>query len=208
MSDLILILIIFSAVLTLQFFKGRKLNLILMKSYLEEIESVLRIKDKDYTWIGGYVGFKAGYKIENKLFSVLEVSLILSPRHSLLYLPISLLLFRGDRVFFLLTPRGKKVESEVHVIREGAFWFRPKIRRARELREKRISLSGVNFSTFCENEMVLDKVLRLIRKYRGDLKIIKHLALVPSTNRLYLHLRPKTGELKEFLRLVVEAMEI
>lgn len=208
MSNLIFIFIITSAILTLQFFKGRRLNLMLMKSYLEEIESILRIKDKEYTWIGGYVGFKAGYKIENRLFSVLELSLVLSPRQSLLYLPVSLLLFRGDRVFFLLTPRDRKITSEVHIIREGAFWFGPKIRRVRELKKRRISMFGVNFKAFYENEAALDKVLRLIGRYRGDPRIIKHIALVPYTNRLYLHLKPKVKELREFLRLVLEGMDI
>lgn len=208
MSDLILIFIVSSAILTLQFFKGRRMNLMLMKSYLEEIESVLKIKDKEYTWIGGYVGFKAGYKVENKLFSVVEVSLVLSPRQSLLYLPISLLLFRGDRIFFLLTPRERKIASEVHIIRKGAFWFGPKIRRARELREKSFSILGFNFRAFYESESILDKLLKLIRRYKGDLKLIKHLALVPYTNRLYLHLKPEPGRLREFLKLIIEDMDI
>lgn len=208
MSDLIFIVIVVSAVLTLQFFKGRRLNLILMKKYLEEIESLLKIRDKDYSWIGGYVGFKAGYKIENKSFSVLETSLILSPRQSLLYLPISLLLFRGDRVFFLLTPRDRKISKEVHIIREKAFWFRPKIKRAKELQERSFSLSGLTFKAFHESDVLLDRLIGLMKRYRGDLKIVKHVALVPATNRVYLHLKPKPGEVKGFLKLVLEELEV
>ncbi len=210
MSDIniLLIFIIGSAMLTLQFFKGRRINIVLMRTYLSEIESILRIRDKEYTWIGGYVGFKAGYKIENPLFSLFEVSLILAPRQSLLYLPISLLIFKGDRAFFLLTPRDGKISSEVHLIREDAFWFTPKIRRRGELRERSLSILGVNFKALYESESSLDRLLRIFRKYKGDVRIVKHLALVPSTNRVYLHLKPRVGELKPFLKLILDDLEV
>lgn len=208
MSSIVLFFIVLSAILTLQFFKGRRINLVLMKTYLNEMESILSIKDKEYTWIGGYVGFKAGYKIDHPRFSFLESSIVLTPRQSLLYLPISLLLFRGDRAFFLLTPRDKRVSHEVHIIREKAFWFIPKIKRRNELHERNFSLFGTNFRAFYESETTLDRVLRVLRRYKGNPKVIKHLALVPSTNRVYLHLRPMVGELKEFLRLLLDNLEV
>ncbi len=203
-----LLIFILSAIMTLQFFKGRRVNLLLMKNYLSEIEAPLKIKDKEYTWIGGYVGFKAGYKIENPLFSFFEVSLILAPRQSLIYLPLSLLIFRGDRAFFLLTPRGRRISSELHIIREGAFLLKPKIRRRKELFEKSVAISGVNFKILYEDESVMENVLKLLKRYRGNIRTIKHLALVPSTNRIYLHLKPMVGELKRFLGFLMEKMEL
>ncbi|MCD6363750.1 MAG: hypothetical protein J7M13_07140 [Synergistetes bacterium] len=208
MSKIVFLIFILSAIMTLQFFKGRKINLLLMKNYLGEIEAPLKIRDKEYTWIGGYVGFKAGYKIQNPLFSFFEVSLILAPRQSLIYLPLSLLLFRGDRAFFLLTPRGKRISRELHLIRDEAFLFKPKIRRKKELFEKRASICGVNFRILYEDEKAVEDILKLFKRYKGNIKIIKHLALVPSTNRVYLHLKPMVGELKRFLTFLIEKMEL
>jgi len=107
-----------------------------------------------------------------------------------------------------LTPRDKKISREIHIIREKAFWFKPKIRRMRELQEKEFSISEVTFKAFHESDVLLERLLRIIRRYKGDLRMIKHIAMVPSTNRIYLNLRPKPGELKKFLKLVLEELEL
>jgi hypothetical protein len=109
-AELILLLLLLSAVARYQFFRGRKLNLMIMKKISGELEDALAPLDKEYTWLGGYVGFKAKYALEK---GEAEVTLTLLPRQALLYLPFSLLINRGDRLYLIL--RGNIDLEETHV---------------------------------------------------------------------------------------------
>ncbi|HQP00076.1 MAG TPA: hypothetical protein PL042_05635, partial [Caldisericia bacterium] len=87
-GEIILIILIIGGVVSLQFFQGRKLNITLMRYYIRGFENNLKPKDQLYTWIGGYVGFKVQYEIDDEFIKQIEMSLTLLPRQSLLYLPI------------------------------------------------------------------------------------------------------------------------
>ncbi|RLG85703.1 MAG: hypothetical protein DRO18_05420, partial [Thermoprotei archaeon] len=65
-TDFLLISIVVALVAVAQFFKGRKINLLLMNYTASKFEEILKPKDKIYQWLGLYVGYKAVFKIGNK----------------------------------------------------------------------------------------------------------------------------------------------
>ncbi|MDY6986265.1 MAG: hypothetical protein SVE93_07730, partial [Candidatus Thermoplasmatota archaeon] len=108
--ELIFLLLLLSAVAMYHFFRGRKLNLLIMSKVSKDLEEALKPVDKEYTWLGGYVGFKARYKLRN---AEVEATLTLLPRHALLYFPISLIVTKADKLYIVV--RGRIDLSELHI---------------------------------------------------------------------------------------------
>jgi len=126
-GNLLFIIIALAGISVLQFQKGRRLNLMLMKAFVEGFEKRLKLRDKTYTWIGGSAGFKADYELSDNYVKKVELTLTLIPRQSLFYLPISFLVKRGDRLYIVLRPKFQ-VHSDAHIIRNFYYLFGPEIR--------------------------------------------------------------------------------
>jgi len=137
--ELIFLILLLSAVAMYQFFRGRKLNLMVMGSVSKYLEDALRPVDKEYTWLGGYVGFRANYSLEH---GEVEATLTLLPRQASLYFPISLLVNRSDRLYLVF--RGRIALEEIHI-----FGKRRMLRRGerRELKGLKLEeMDGFEFS--------------------------------------------------------------
>lgn len=78
------------------------------------MEEVLSPVGKKYTGIGEYAGAIARYNLENERYPEIKATTSLLPHHSLLCLPVSILLGRRDRVYLLLYSR-KKLAGKAHV---------------------------------------------------------------------------------------------
>ncbi len=110
----IILIFIVAGGLSYGFYWGYKKNLAIMKKTARLLEEYFTPTKKYYTWIGGVVGFEAQYFLLDG--RKIHVKLILLPRHAILYYPISLLLHKGDKLFF----RGKLDLSDIdekHVIK-------------------------------------------------------------------------------------------
>jgi len=119
----------FSGLIYLQFIRGRRKNLDLIKRCSATMENVFRPADRTYTWIGGVAGFKAKYEFQDgvKLFA----TFVLLPRQSLLYFPFSKLIFRADRLYLTLelphTNRLKRFPSKAWGEEETGLKFLKKL---------------------------------------------------------------------------------
>ena len=105
------LLVILGLVASLQYWRGRRLNLTLIRELSRQMEEALQPVNKNYTWIGGYVGVVAEYDLKHEVYEKVKGTISLLPHHSLLYFPISLLLGRRDRVYILIYPKEILKES-------------------------------------------------------------------------------------------------
>ena len=110
------VLIFGGLALALAYQQGRKANLALIRHSSRSLEEVLQPDDRTYTWIGGLVGYHAVYTYRSGPVERVEITVTLLPRHAPLFLPISWLLFRSDRIFLTAFFR-EPFSGEAHLVR-------------------------------------------------------------------------------------------
>ncbi len=201
-SQIIVILVVIGGIITLQFFQGRKINLLLMKKYVQGFEKNLNIKDKTYVWIGGYTGFRAHYELNDSSIKKLELTLTLLPRQSLLYLPISLITRKHDRLYIVLRSKVK-INTDVHIIKKHYYFLGPDIDEAKELEKGEVVLGDSKFITMYRKLKDLDKLMELTKKTFNPNRL-RHIALVKSTNVLFALIKPDPNETPMEVKKLVE----
>ncbi|AEC52396.1 hypothetical protein PNA2_1481 [Pyrococcus sp. NA2] len=204
-STIILIIMVLAAVSTLQFYKGRKLNLLLMQHYLRSVEDILKPVDKEYIWLGGYVGFRAYYKLRDKDVLKFEYTLTLLPRQSILYFPISLLISRHDKMYVVIRPTFE-VKREVHFLQKGYFRIKPRIEREVELLKGEEEVNGVKFEVLYEKRRDIEIVKNSLEKF-PKIKNIKHVAIVPKTNVIYFFFKPEPETIDEYVNKMIRLVK-
>ncbi len=182
--DLFIILVVLSMVAVAQFYRGRKVNLKLIEFTARRLEELYKPVDKNYWWIGVYVGFRALYKLLKGVLDRVEVTFILIPRHSIFYFPISLLTTRFDRIFLVYWYNGK-VPREAHLVQKG--YYRRGIKKAIDTKglriDKRVIRGKEYYAVYNDHTLVIRLVDLLEKLKKPDL--IKHVAFVPKNNTLY-----------------------
>lgn len=201
-GEIILLLVIFGGVVSLQFFQGRKLNLVLMRYYIRGFEDNLKPKDKLYTWIGGYVGFKVQYDIEDEYVKSVEMSLTLLPRQSLLYFPISLLIRKHDRLYVILRLK-EKLGLDAHIIKKNFYFPGPILDDIETYRKETVDYDNRKFLIFYKNRDDIGKLEKLVRRSM-DFEDIRHIGYTRSTNVLFLLLKPNPRETPNDLKKLIK----
>ena len=169
------------------YFLGRKKNLSIVKSVGNTLEEVLKPDDQDYTWLGGSIGFHANYKCRD--FKNVEATLTLLPRQSPLYYPVSFLVSGFDKLyvtFFLKL----KIKSEGHIVNKRYFKFRgPRVDNVQKLLEEEQG----GFLILSQNQRIRSALLNFFKELDrgGFLEIIKHIAIVPDRNTVFVLCVPK-----------------
>lgn len=195
-GQLFFVFIVAAGILTLGYFRGRRRNLERARSISRELEGALHPKDQTYTWLGGVLGFKAEYRGIDWAPRV-EATLTLLPRHSLLYLPVAMLLAGGDRLFVLAYP-AKSIRGEAHVI--AAPYRRRLGRLAGEegWRRESVNIGGQQFEILGEDPRIVASLRDWIRSLPQSRRV-KHVALVPNTGTLYLYVTPVPGDVRPII---------
>ncbi len=198
-GDILLIFIVLGFVATAQFFRGRKLNLMIIEFTARELEAILKPKDKVYQWIGMYVGYRAVFKVLKRYLDRVEVTITLLPRQSLLYYPIALLTSRFDRVF-LVYCFSRLNYREAHVIRKRYYRRRLSsvIRNYEYMNVSEITIKNTRFYLVYEDANALDKLLQLVKSLSNP-SIINHVAIVPKNKTLYIAAKLKPELFSELL---------
>ncbi len=198
MESMILLLVVLAGAVTFQFYKGRKLNLMLMRHYLNEIEDVIKPVDKEYVWLGGYVGYRAKYKVSSENVEAVETTLTLLPRQSLLYFPIALVTSRHDKLFLVF--RLKDIKGNVHLIQKGYFRIRPKIEDEEFLNRDYVDINGVTFELLFDDRKQADRLIELV-KMLPEPRNIKHISITSKTNVFYVFMKPEPENVKDYLKI-------
>ena len=196
MNAIIVLIIALACVVTFQFYKGRKLNLLLMRHYLNEIESVIKPLERDYVWLGGYVGYRGMYKV-SRLKGV-ETTLTLLPRQSMLYFPISLITSRHDKLYLLFKLKFKS-GGEVHLIQRRYFRIKPKINES--LSKEIVRIEDVEFEASYNDKPLLDDVVSVLSSLPNP-RNIKQISI--HSDVFYVFMKPEPENVKAFVKKLYE----
>ncbi len=198
--DLFVIVVALGLAGALQFFRGRKINLVIMSESVKLFERILKPRDKEYRMIGLYVGYSGILKIGRDGIKEVELTLVLLPRQSLLYFPISLLTSRFDKVFlrYVVT---KRIPWEAHLIRKG--YYRLGIRRVIRGIEKMFvtetEIGGVKYYMVYNNATAAKTLVNLVKRLEKP-DLIQHVALVPKNMSLFIASKLKMEYLEDIVR--------
>lgn len=197
--DIFIIAFMLAAVAVLQFFKGRKLNLMLIKYTAEKFEEVLKPKDKEYQLIGLYVGYKAKFEVQCKSLKKVEAVVTLIPRQSLLYFPIAMLTSRFDKVY-LFFRYGRSFSGEAHIIRKH--YYRLGLRRVisgiERMRVKEEEIGGKMFYLVYNDAALMNKLIKFIKRLNTP-HIVNHVAIVPSNKSVFISAKISLKSFEELL---------
>lgn len=183
------LLIIFAVVATTQYFLGRRKNLVLIQKYANAMEAALKPIDKQYTWVGGYIGFKSEYSVKQEMVKRVRATLHMMPRLSLLYYPIAKLTMRHDKLYVVIET-AKNIDGEAHLIQKGYYRMPPGIKDVGKFHKKYVMLGDREFEMLYQDGEGERRLLSWAQSLRVDFKRIKHLSFTSSTNVIYALVEP------------------
>jgi len=185
------------------YFLGRRKNLLLMKQYAAAIEGALKPSDQQYTWVGGYIGFRADYKVKSELVKRVKATLHLLPRLSLLYYPVALLTMRHDKLYVVVEV-AKSLAGEAHLIKKGHYRFLPPgIDHVEKFRKSEVALGDTKFELLSQDARGEKLLLSWARELKVDFSKVKHLSFTSSTNVIYAFVEPSTDLIPVLLRAML-----
>ncbi len=199
-------LVLIAAVSMMQFYRGRKKNLRILEESIKILEDVFKPRDKNYTVIGIYIGYSASFKIDNPIIKNVEAVILLFPRQSLLYAPIAKITSRFDRAYIIVNyNKAKKFPGEAHVIARGFYRLGIKhtIRNIEKMRIERIKIGSKDYYLVYNNRGLAEKLLNYLKNLENPLQV-KHIAIVPRVNRLYMALKLDMETFKDTIKKYYE----
>jgi len=203
MDNQVLFTIIFvlAGISVIQYYRGRKLNLLLMEHYIRAVKEIVKPEDENYTWLGGYIGFRAEYKVNRDNIRKFEYTLTLLPRHSILYFPISLLTSRHDKLYFVIRP-FVEIRREAHLIQKGYYRLKPDIENEPLLQKETIEIAGKEYEALFEKKRDIENLRELVENLSKPHNV-KHLSLTPKTNVFYVLMKPEPDTIGEDVEKLV-----
>ena len=203
MNNQVLFTIIFvlAGISVIQYYRGRKLNLLLMEHYIKEVKEIVKPEDENYTWLGGYIGFRAEYKVNRGNIRKFEYTLTLLPRHSILYFPISLLTSRHDKIYFVIRPFAE-IRREAHLIQKGYYRLKPDIENEDFLQRETVEIAGKQYEALYEKKRDVEKLKELVESFSKPHNV-KHVSLAPKTNVFYVLMKPEPDTIGEDVEKIV-----
>ncbi|HQF75714.1 MAG TPA: hypothetical protein PKV89_05665, partial [Syntrophales bacterium] len=149
-----------------------------------------------FTNIGGLIGYH-GHFVTRKDSPIekVEATITFLARQSLLYLPVSILIRKHDRLFVTITMR-QPLKEEGHLIEEKYAGYR----RARITNEARLNREPIRWgdSSWCvyyESGRMRDQLKKLTVSHTNP-GILRHIAVVPDQKKCFVFMIPKKGQVK------------
>jgi hypothetical protein len=205
-SSWILPLIIVAALgTTAAYFVGRRNNVTLMKIYAGVLEGALKPSDQQYTWIGGYLGFRGDYQMKNDVVKTVKATLHLKPRMSIMYLPVSRFTMPRDRLYVVIESRHH-LPGEAHLIQKGQYRLIPSgIDKIEQFKRKDVVLGGVEFQLLYLDSRGEKGLLGWADAIKADdYSMIKHISFTSSTNVVYARMEPDETLIPSVLKTGLE----
>jgi hypothetical protein len=195
----------FSFLLTWGYFRGRRYNRKIFLSAFDDLLKVVKPDDQTFTNIGGAIGYHANLHIKKKGFPIsrVDATITLLPRQSWLYLPISKLIRRYDRLFITLHMKHPLPE-EVHLIEHRYDGFRKSnITNADRLNREDITWGDMDFHCYYGSTAMRDKIMNFIETH-PEPGTIRHIALVPEQKSGFIFMIPRKDEVARYLKPVYD----
>jgi hypothetical protein len=198
-EPLFYLFIAFSFVLGAGYFWGRRVNTRIFRSAFDDLVSVIQPTDQTFTNIGGLIGYHANLILPRKSpVERVDATITFLPRHSWLWMPISKLIRKYDRLFITLHLR-QSPGAEGHLIEKEYSRFRgPKIDNADRLNQETLTWGKYSFILYYGNGKMRDQ-LRTLAADTPDPGNIRHIAIVPEQKRCFIFMIPREGQVaKDF----------
>lgn len=180
-------LVVLAILTTLAYFYGAKKNRWLAFRLSEDIEAALKPKTTQYVNIGGNIGYNFVYALREP-FSSAKGTITLSPRHSLLYLPLSLLFGFRDRYFLNLFTK-KAIRGEGHIVAAS------RLKSARivgvdEMERREKTKEGIPFVLLWRGADLSAELSALLEAI-PEVTALRHFCAYPETGTFFLHGTPR-----------------
>jgi hypothetical protein len=195
-------IIILAAVATGAYFYGMKKNRWVVGRLSQDLEEVLKPVSTNYVNIGGAIGYNLAYALPAP-FSNAKGTITLSPRHSLLYLPFSILIGVRDR-FFINIFTKKKLRGEGHII-EASYLRKAKIDGMDSMQRQDTSKDNKDFVLLWRGADLSSDLEKLLQAL-PDASRIKHFCAYPETKTFFIYANPLKGQTKDNLEAIFKRL--
>lgn len=188
--------IAFTAALSIGYFWGRRTNRRIFLAAFNALVDTVQPDDQTFTNIGGIVGYHANLIIERKgPIDRVDATITLLPRHSLLYLPVSKLIMRYDRLFISIHLKSA-LPGEGHLIETRYAAFRgPKISNAHRLTCQEVRWGKQNFLLYYESIVMRDRLSDFLQTHT-DPGSLRHIAFVPEQRKCFAFMIPDKNRVR------------
>lgn len=180
------------------YFYGTKKNRWIVSVLTRELEDVLKPISTNYVNIGGAIGYNFTHALPNPYASA-KGTITLSPRHSLLYLPVSLLMGIRDR-FFVNVFTKKKLRGEGHLVAAG-YLKKANITGMDQMERREVVKDDKRFVLLWRDADLsadLEKLLEAL----PDPSYLRHFCSFPETKTLFIHCVPHKGSIRGNLEAI------
>jgi len=187
------VLALISAVLTIGFYWGNRINKKRFESLFNELIEVIKPEKQEFGNIGGTKEYYCDFtlKKESPLERV-DAKFTFLPRHLLPYLPIALLIDKGDSLLMALHFK-EKLRDEGHIIEvDYAKLRKAKIVNADQLNKAFIKWGKHNYDIYYKSKKTYDRLKELIDRI-DDPGVVKHIALLPGQKKCFIFLVLQKG---------------
>ncbi len=191
--------IAFTVFLSLGYLWGKRINKKVFLSAFSALVNVVKPDDQTFTNIGGLVGYHANLTVKknNAPVSQVDATITLLPRHSLLYLPISKIVNKYDRLFITLYLKQEPL-GEGHLIERKYAGFRgPKITNEQRLNKETIEWGSFDFILYYDNLHIRDRLLTFTQM-NPEPAITKHIAIVPNQKKTFVFMVPRRTQVEQY----------
>jgi len=130
-------------------------------------------------------------------FSRVDATITLLPRHSWLYLPVSKLIRKYDRLFITLYLKKPPLE-EAHLIESKYSKFMgSKIENAHLMHHETVKWETLDFHLYYRSREMLENMRSFMKKNPVP-GIIRHIALVPEQKKGFIFMIPKPDQVARY----------
>lgn len=187
------LILTFTCFVTYGLYWGVRHNRRILLSVFNSLIAVIKPDNKTFTNIGGCVGCHAHlYPRERIPVTQVDATLTLLPRHSWLYMPISFLIMRYDRLFVTVYVTGR-LPGEGHIIETKYAGFRgPDITNAWKMTREAVGWGHHDFYLYFDSYKMRDRLYGFL-KQNTDPGAVRHIALVPDQRKVFIFMIPGEG---------------
>ncbi len=193
-------LVVLAVVSTASYYLGTKKNRWIVSTMSRQLEDVLKPKTTNYVNIGGVIGYNFTYALPAPYTSA-KGTITLSPRHSLLFLPFSMLLGISDR-FFVNVFAKKKFKGEGHIV-DLKYMGKANIAGVETMERRDVEAKGKKF-VLLWRKADLASTLESTLAALDDPTSLRHFCAYHETGTFFMHLRPKSGSIGETVQTLVK----
>lgn len=186
-------LVLLALAATLGYFRGVRRNRAIAASIAGGLEEALCPVATEYVNVGGAIGHNFTFRLAGEWTEARGV-FTLSPRHSLLYLPVSRLLGVRDRLF-LNVFTARPFRGEGHVVRDSDE-RRAGIEGRSEMERCEVEIAGLRFVLLWRGADLSGALEELLRGMPDPARL-RHFCAYPGTGTFFLRTEPAPGSVTE-----------